>query len=310
MMNIGYIEPFSRGWKHMTKALFHPFDLKKWFVVGFTAFLAELTDFHGGGNSRVGEHGGHFRWGEFLEFPQRAREWLLENPGWMTLILFGVFLLLLLILLLIWLSSRGKFMFLDNVIHDRAQVVAPWNEFRREGNSLFLFRLALAVVMIVVFGAYVISCFAALYRLYQVEGESIALLGPLLWMILGLVVMLIITAYIELFLSHFVVPIMYRSRVTVLAAWSTFLGLLSTHLLLFIGYGLFVLALVILVVIGIVLAGLVTCCIGFLILLIPYINSVILLPVSYTFRAFSVEFLEQFGEAYRLFPQAEGAQPS
>jgi len=36
------------------------------------------------------------------------------------------------------LRSRGKFMFLDNVVHDRAEVSQPWQDFRRLGNSLFL----------------------------------------------------------------------------------------------------------------------------------------------------------------------------
>ena len=57
------------------------------------------------------------------------------------------------------------------------------------------------------------------------------------------------------------------------------------------------------VAIVIVTFGFITCCIGFLILIIPYLGSVILLPVSYTFRGLSVDFLEQFGEKYRIFPQ-------
>jgi hypothetical protein len=52
----------------------------------------------------------------------------------------------------------------------------------------------------------------------------------------------------------------------------------------------------------IVIFGLVTCCIGFILLAIPYINVVILLPVPVWFRGFSVEFLEQFGEDYKFFP--------
>jgi hypothetical protein len=61
----------------------------------------------------------------------------------------------------------------------------------------------------------------------------------------------------------------------------------------------------ILIVIGIVLVGLLTCCVGFVLLIIPYINAVVLLPISYTLRAFSVEFLQQFGPAYHFFPRTE-----
>lgn len=43
-MNISYSNPLSRGWDRMKKALFQPFDIGKWFTVGFTAFLAALVD--------------------------------------------------------------------------------------------------------------------------------------------------------------------------------------------------------------------------------------------------------------------------
>ena len=55
----------------------------------------------------------------------------------------------------------------------------------------------------------------------------------------------------------------------------------------------------------IITAGLLTCCIGFIFLIIPYIGSVIMLPVSVTFRSLSLEFLEQFGPDYKIFPDIE-----
>ena len=54
--------------------------------------------------------------------------------------------------------------------------------------------------------------------------------------------------------------------------------------------------------------GCMTCCIGFLILMIPYIGTVVLLPMYVTFRGLDLEFLAQFGEEYdlvALFPQDE-----
>jgi hypothetical protein len=42
-----------------------------------------------------------------------------------------------------------------------------------------------------------------------------------------------------------------------------------------------------------------------LLIAVPYIGSVILLPVSYTFRAFSIEFLAQFGDKFNVFPEKE-----
>jgi hypothetical protein len=45
----------------------------------------------------------------------------------------------------------------------------------------------------------------------------------------------------------------------------------------------------------------VTCCLGWLVLIVPYIGTVVTLPMWYTLRAFSLEFLAQFGADYDAF---------
>jgi hypothetical protein len=292
----------------MKKALFNPLDLKKWFVVGFTAFLSGLTDCRGSSGSR-GRSSTSVDWEEILYFPQKAWEWLAENPVWTAVIVVGAFLVLVLVVLCTWWSSRGKFMFLDNVVHDRSQVLAPWNEYRVEGNSLFLWSLVLgAVVMVIVIG-YLVQCFVTLQTLYESSEEARVLIVPVILMGLGLITILLINGFIDLLLYDFVVPIMYRDRITTLNAIRKFLPLFLSQLLYFFGYGLFVLLVLLVVVIGIIIAGLVTCCIGFILLAIPYINAVVLLPISYALRAFSVEFLEQFGSEYHVFPREETVTP-
>jgi hypothetical protein len=306
-MNIRYLDPLSRGWERMKKALFRPFDMKKWFLVGFTAFLSTMTDFHGGGNGKTGWHG-PANMETFMTFPERAREWLMDNPGWAAFILVASVAIVILIVVLTWVSSRGKFMFLDNVIHDRALVAQPWSEYRAEGNSLFLWRLVFGLVTIAVLLFYVLACFTSLHARYERFGDAATLIGPLILMALGFFAIMILVGFISLFLTDFVVPVMYRFRVSAMRAWGIFLSLFSLYPMQFIGFALLMLLLIIILVVGIVLVGLMTCCIGFLILAIPYINAVILLPVLYTFRAFSVEFLEQFGSDYHLFPRSAPVQ--
>jgi hypothetical protein len=308
-VNIQYFEPLSRGFARMKKALFNPIDLKIWFVVGFTAFLSGLTDCGGNGGSG-GKGRGTVDWEEILYFPQRAWEWLAAHPVWATVIVFGAVLVFVLVILIAWCSSRGKFMFLDNVVHDRSQVVAPWNEYRTEGNSLFLWCLVLGAVVFVIVIGYLVQSFITLQGLYEGSEDLKALIVPAILMFLGLIAILLLNGFIKLLLSDFVVPIMYRDRITTLKAIQRFLPLFLSHLFYFLGYALFVLFVVMVVVIGIVIAGFVTCCVGFVLLAIPYINSIVLLPISYTIRAFSVEFLEQFGSEYRVFPKDNGTPPS
>ena len=118
-----------------------------------------------------------------------------------------------------------------------------------------------------------------------------------------------IFGYISLFLNDFIVPIMYKHNLSATQAWSKFLTLTLQHPGSFILYGLFVFAVGIGVGILILLAALLTCCIGLLLIMIPFVGSVILLPVSYTFRAFSIGFLAQFGDYFSVNNVAAGVLP-
>src|SRR5512136_2496085 len=90
-MNISVSEPLSRAWSRMIAALFKPFNLHTWLVVGFTAFLAGLANEYGGGSS--GWRGRkNFDFREILGYPRRALEWLNAHPGWVVAIVFAVIL--------------------------------------------------------------------------------------------------------------------------------------------------------------------------------------------------------------------------
>jgi hypothetical protein len=309
-MRIQYITPLSRGITRTRMALFHPLDINKWFAIGLAAFLAGLADV--GFPSIPGfniSRGSQFNLEQVLYFPQRTWEWLGNHPGWVLAIGLVVFLFSIISLVIMWLSSRGKFMLLDNVVHNRSQVVAPWYEYRDEGNSFFLWNLSWGIVFFAISIVYVLLCFLGPQRIYEGSGGGHSLIVPAIIAGLGLTVLSIIGVFIFILLRDFVIPIMYRDRISTGKAIQKFLPLLSSHIFYFIGYGIFLFCLALVIVIGVVIAGCATCCIGFLILFIPYINAVILLPISYALRSFSVEFIEQFGPEFRIFPKPEDTIP-
>ena len=132
---IEIFKPFGEAFELTKKILFQPFDLAKWFVIGFAAFLASLSG------------GMHFNFNGF----NRNRDWhwkfssvrhdMMETsthwPGWIIpLIVVGVLLVLALVVLCMWLGARGRFMFVDCIVRNRAAIKEPWREFRTEGNSL------------------------------------------------------------------------------------------------------------------------------------------------------------------------------
>ena len=129
----------------MKKILFQPFDLKKWLVIGFAAWLANL----GAGGGGVG----NFNYPDNRrEDAQKLNETIgqIPQPVLITGICVLICVVLLLIVLFAWLRARGRFIFVDCVVRNRAAIVEPWKEFRAEGNSFFLFSLLVVLVLIAV----------------------------------------------------------------------------------------------------------------------------------------------------------------
>ena len=155
------------------------------------------------------------------------------------------------------------------------------------------------------FIALIVTFFVGASQLYEASYYHRV---PVLFIImLGLIFlfMIILTGFISTFLDGFVVPIMYKLRVTTIKGWGQFLSLFGDYPFHFTLYALLIFVAFIFFVISVIVVGLMTCLIGFIFLIIPYISTVITLPVWYWFRAFSIEFLAQFGDEYDVFPPAE-----
>jgi hypothetical protein len=189
----------------MKKILFQPFDFQKWLVIGFAAFLS-----------------GHFAGGG-LNFPLRGvprqqRNQGLVSPGWEqmkpwlpTAIAVFIVLVLVLIVVFTWLRARGNFIFTDCIARNRAAIVDPWRNYRREGNSYFLFQL------LVMFGAMALFGLAAVIVLVPfglfAHGVSSHALTPLL--IIFFIVLFLAWICFAIFFAvttYFMVPLMYVRR--------------------------------------------------------------------------------------------------
>ena len=140
---IEIFKPFGEAFELMKKILFQPFDLKKWLVIGFAAWLANL----GAGGGGIG----NFNYPDNRrEDAQKLNETIgqIPQPVLITGICVLVCVVLLLIVLFAWLRARGRFIFVDCIVRNRAAIVEPWKEFRAEGNSFFLFSLLVVLVVV------------------------------------------------------------------------------------------------------------------------------------------------------------------
>lgn len=308
-MRVQFAAPIGAAWERMKNGLFRPFDLSKWLVVSFAAWLAWLGQsgsYSGSGNWSGGDKT------QARESVRKASEFVgnvFENPLWLVLAAVAIFLLLALGILITWISSRGKFVFLDSVVHGRAAIVEPWSAYAAQGNSLFLWRLvygffALLITLAILSWAWisVVSPWLNDNELAYLSVFQIAVVAILLGIVGG---------YIVHFLENFVVPIMYRDRIKANAAWGRFLPLFGDHPVAFLVYGLMILGISIVVFVGIFLLGCATCCVGFCLLSLPYVWAVLLLPLLYAYRALGPHFLAQFGPEWSVFPEtAPAAAPA
>ncbi len=306
-MDILYVTPLQRAWTRMKGILFNPFDLRTWLVIGFSAWLARLAGGGGGGGLRFNERPGRFGSLHVREFVRGVWEHLRAHPHWLALIVVGAFVVAVIGVVLLWISSRGKFIFLDNVVHNRARIVEPWHRFKQLGDSLFLWRLGYLLVCLlalVALGAVAVTAAGGFsgfgFRSARaITATVFAGLAAAFWGIA--------CAYISLFLDSFIVPVMYRNGIRAVEAWGLFFPWIERHFGAFLLYGLFVLVLAVAVGIGVFAVGLATCCVGLFLVMLPYVGTVLLLPLIVTYRAFSIEFLTQLDAGFAVFAEAVGS---
>jgi hypothetical protein len=290
--SISVVDPLSAAFEWTKRVLFGPFRIEKWLVIGFCAWLSRLGQGGGGG----GPGGANWKPSDDLDGDiSRAGEWLMDNLP--LVILLGAILLIVvvaLIVLITWLSSRGKFMFLENVLRDRAAVVEPWKRFRGAGNSVFLFRLILGLSALVFFTALGVGVILAIVGATRAEQSAGPAISILILTFLLVVPIAIALALVGLFLNDFVVPIVYLRDQGVIDGWRVFGNLLSPYLGPFILYVLVRIGIVVFAAILTIVVTCCTCCIAAL----PYVGTVILLPLHVFVRSYSIFFLSQFGPDY------------
>jgi hypothetical protein len=118
---IEIFKPFGEAFELMKKILFQPFDLKKWLVIFSRPGLQNL----GGGG------------GADFNYPDNPREEMqklnetigqIPQPVLITGICVLICFVLLLIVLFAWPRARGRFIFVDCIVRNRAAIVALWKE--------------------------------------------------------------------------------------------------------------------------------------------------------------------------------------
>lgn len=366
--------------------LLKPFSLKKWLLLVVIASLAGSlggsSGNFGGGDSRRDEKAGTQQEETIAPLPQEgaAEEYALQespaptqnaqcplnsgprrslrerfqgiiNSYGRTLVFSAIAALVLFVLALLiffsWLGARFKFIWLEAIIKNDASIREPFGRYKREGDSLFKFFLALFAAFIAWVGLLGAWAWAAASSIGLLEkGADVSFLAAVKVFVLPVVVFiagLIAFAVIGVIVEHFVVAIMGVGRCLFSEAWRKCMQIAAQNrldfflfFLVLIGLGIAsgIAALIVLLVylllallVGALLFGLpyLLLAVAFKVPVIFYIYAVVLgipfavaavialicvsLPFAVFFRNFSLYYLAGLAPEYAALPLAQ-AQPA
>jgi hypothetical protein len=305
---VSVIAPLQPAIGRARRLLFQPFDLATWLKIGFCAWLAGPGDTQISWlNRQTPLRGGGIQPPSVPSLREANASWdgvrdaVMRNLAWvLPLAIVLVCVIVALGLLLLWLACRGQFMFLHCVALGRAEVAVPWRQHARKARSLFFFRLAIGLVATVVMLLLFVPIGLIVFRAARLGAEGVSWL-PLIAAVLALLVVGLAFAAVEKLTRDLVVPIMFLRDGTCREAWSELLGLFAGSLHLLILYLLFQFVLALAIGCIVLVAVIATCCIAGCLLAIPYLGTLLLLPVLVFQRAYSVFYLGQLGPQYNLF---------
>jgi hypothetical protein len=288
------VEAAQQAVDYARRQLF-PFRFDRWLALGFVAFLDQCGRGGGGGGGSFtppGNFGGSDRIPTLPGFPALPSN-VVEN---LTLIVAVAAIVLAamvaLVALVLWINSRGIFMYIDNVATGRSDVARPWSEHKEEAGSFFAWRFGLAVATLA--GVLLIAGLCALGYFSVQRGalaSGLALALTLLVLLPLLLILVIGAALLSVALRDFVAPIQFLKKISCGDALSEFGTVFRANMGSFLGYLLLKIAFAIALAIVATVIGCMTCCLGFL----PVVAQTILQPAFYFERAWSLYLLRGFG---------------
>ena len=210
-----------------------------------------------------------------------------------------------LMILILWLASRGRFMFISALTDSSRElsIAEKWRESRAPGNSFFQWMLPAAFGTMLFTAAIGLGFFCILnpiLGILQTDPVSAALaLSLFLTFCLLLPVIFVLATFLE-----FGPLLMLRRKITVWPAFKQILALIFSHILPLLKYYIFLIALYLGVGICLLIVMVLTCflcCLWLAILYLPFLWVLLFLPLLTLKQYFIMEFAKQFGDDYNVY---------
>jgi hypothetical protein len=245
------LDAFGPAWANMKRVLFQPFQLRKWLKLGLIAMLAGVAGGGGGGGGGGGAPpggggtggGGGGGGGPEEVFEQIAAWFHAHQAAVLTgALALGAFIIVF-ALVMLYVSSVFRFIFLESVITGEARIRDPWHRNKAQGLSFMGWRLGFGFLALLAFGLFVgLPVGLMILSLVRQTGGTpsvhliLSSIGLVLLALFLLFVVLLIIGLISALTRDFVLPLMYLRRSGVIGAWREFWPILTQNRVGFLVY--------------------------------------------------------------------------
>jgi hypothetical protein len=286
----------SQAFARVGEVLWKPFDISRWFSMGFCAWLAYL------GSQSMYSFGDGNKQAAAISFKQQADLALdrlmavLTQPHEATAAAVKVLLLLLFGLWVCSLRSRGDFMFLHRWYRPDEAIRLCWQSSRAAGHELFVWRLCFFLAALAAYALVGLAAYAQILRPYWEAGKvwDDAWVSSAVGCATSAVLIGLGTQVVGHLAKAFVVPIMYWHGVPAARAWLAVFALCNQYPFAVLGYLICGAVFWVVALCAVAALVLLTCCVGVIPLVLPYVGAVMLLPVFLFFRGYAICFLNQW----------------
>lgn len=249
---INFTDLINASLEWTAAVLFRPFRLNKWIIL---TLVAMLTGQLGGNNFNFNNsYNAKQKEAQAITTQDNLPKPVVSSPAasvppaaqdnaggvLMFAIVFLLVVILPLLILMAWISSRFSFIFIDDVSRNEASIKNPFKANKVIGNSLFLFALLFAVLFFGLMGLDIYLCFAKLKAIGALaKGSQTGILKIFLICLpyLGFFFLIMLLAgLIHLFVHDFVILIMSRDKAKVFPSFAKAAAIINKHRGVFIKY--------------------------------------------------------------------------
>lgn len=271
-----------------TRATLFPFRFERWVVFGLAAFLDQCGRRAGLGFNipspgRAGTDG--------RELPA-ALGWLAAHALLVALLAAAVLaLVVVLAAVVLYVNSRGVFMYIDAVATGRAEIRRPWLEHADRASSYFGWAFGLTLVSLL--GVVFALLAGAAVAVKALRPAGLSPLGVVALLALGaaLLAFLLVASLASLLLRDFVAPLQLATGLSCGGALRLVTGLLAAHPGTFAVYVLLKVAFALMLGALMLVSACVTCCCA----LLPVVCQTLFQPAFFFERAWSLYLLRAMG---------------